>query len=112
MYLLSCVYGNNIIQDTIGGRTKGALGALAPTKFVSAHGNLVFKPRAPGSLKLLWSACQYACVCVCVCVCVCPPPRPLITSGVIWCDIGLVQLVKQVLRLPLLLINSYGTCRH
>ena len=43
------------------------------------------------------------CVCVCVCVCVhvsvCPPPRPLITSGVIWCDIGRVQLVKQVLRL-------------
>ena len=34
-----------------------------------------------------------------VCVCVCPPPRPLITSGVIWCDIGRVQLVKQVLRL-------------
>ena len=33
------------------------------------------------------------------CVCVCPPPRPLITSGVIWCDIGRVRLVKQVLRL-------------
>ena len=34
-----------------------------------------------------------------VCVSVCPPPRPLITSGVIWCDIGRVPLVKQVLRL-------------
>ena len=33
---------------------------------------------------------------VCVCVCVCPPPRALITSGVIWCDIGNVRLVKQV----------------
>ena len=46
------------------------------------------------------------CVCVCVCMCVlsvclfvCLPPRPLITSGVIWCDIGCVRLVKQVLRL-------------
>ena len=36
---------------------------------------------------------------VCVCVSVCPPPRPLITSGAIWCDIDHVQLVKQVLRL-------------
>ena len=52
---------------------------------------------APGFLKLLWSACRYACVHVCVSVC--PPPRPLITSGVIWCDIGCVRLVKQVLRL-------------
>ena len=34
-----------------------------------------------------------------MCVYVCPPPRPLITSGVIWCDIGRVPLVKQVLRL-------------
>ena len=38
-------------------------------------------------------------MCVCVCVSVCLPPRPLITSGVIWCDIGRVRLVKQVLRL-------------
>ena len=60
----------------------------------------VFKPgthgRTPGFLKLLWSACQYACVCVCVCV---PALRPLITSGMIWCDIDRVRLVKQVLRL-------------
>ena len=51
----------------------------------------------------------YICVCVCVCVSVsvsvclsvsvCPPPRPLITSGVIWCDIDRVRLVKQVLQL-------------
>ena len=26
-------------------------------------------------------------LCVCVCVCVCPPLSPLITSGMIWCDI-------------------------
>ena len=54
-----------------------------------------FQPLAPGFLKLLWSAYQYARVCVFVC----PPPRTLITSGVIWCDIGHVLLVKQVLRL-------------
>ena len=30
---------------------------------------------------------------------VCPPLRALITSGMIWCDIGHVWLVKQVLRL-------------
>ena len=34
-----------------------------------------------------------------VCVSVCPPPRVLITSGVIWCDIGRMQLVKQVSQL-------------
>ena len=38
-------------------------------------------------------------VCMCVCVCVCLPLRPLITSGVIWCGIDRVRLVKQVLRL-------------
>ena len=27
---------------------------------------------------------------VCVCLSVCPPPKPLITSGVIWCDIDRV----------------------
>jgi len=43
-------------------------------------------------------ACVRACVrvCVCVCVCVCPPPRLLITNGVIWCDIELLWLVKQI----------------
>jgi len=30
------------MQDTIGGGTKGALGTSAPTKFISAHRNLVF----------------------------------------------------------------------
>ena len=55
------------------------------------------RPHAPGFLKLLWFLLQY--VCVCVCVSVCPPPRALITSGVRWCDIGHVRLVKQVLWL-------------
>ena len=40
----------------------------------------------------------------CVCVCVCPRPRLLITSGVMWRDIDLIRLVKQV---PQLL---YGDC--
>ena len=35
-------------------------------------------------------------MCVYLCVSVCPPPRALIYSGVIWCDTGRVQLVKQV----------------
>ena len=34
-----------------------------------------------------------------VCMCVCPRPRLLITSGVIWRDVNLIQLVKQVLQL-------------
>ena len=40
--------------------------------------------------------CLYACVFACVfaCVCVCPPPRLLITSGMMWCDIDPIQLVK------------------
>ena len=43
-------------------------------------------------------------VCVCVFACVCPPPRLLITSGVMWRDIDLIRLVKQVLQL------LYGNC--
>ena len=31
-----------------------------------------------------------------MCVCVHPPPRALLTSGMIWCDIGHMRLVKQV----------------
>ena len=34
-------------------------------------------------------------------MCLCLPPRALITSGVIWCDIGHVTLVKQVSWLSL-----------
>ena len=38
------------------------------------------------------------CVCVCLCVCV-SAPRLLITSGVMWCDMDPIRLVKQVLQL-------------
>ena len=52
------------------------------------------------------------CVCACVRVCVSVSPRPLITSGVIWCDIDHVQLVKQVLWLfPQCSQFLYDTCR-
>ena len=72
------------------------VGQLAPILFkVFKPGARGQRPCAPGLLKLLWSACRYGCVCVSVC----PPPRPLITSGMIWCDIDHVRLVKQVLRL-------------
>ena len=49
-------------------------------------------------------------VCVCLCVSVCLPPRPLLTSGMIWCDIGRVRLVKPILQLFSLLpsINWMG----
>ena len=50
------------------------------------------------------------CLCIGMCVSVCHPLRALITSGVIWCDIGHVWLVKQVLWLfrILSLINWKG----
>ena len=38
----------------------------------------------PGFIELL---CPQMLVYVVVCVYMCPPPRPLITSGVMWCDI-------------------------
>ena len=36
---------------------------------------------------------------MCVCVCVCLRPRLLITCGVIWRDMNLKRLVKQILQL-------------
>ena len=42
----------------------------------------------------------------CVRVCVCPRPRLLITRGMMWRDIDLIQLIKQVLQL------LYGNCSH
>ena len=54
---------------------------------------------AEGRAHLVSWNCFGSHVGMCVCVSVCPPPRPLITSGVIWCDIDRVRLVKQVLWL-------------
>ena len=39
-----------------------------------------------------------------MCMCVSPHPRLLITSGMMWRDMDLIQLVKQVLQL------LYGKC--
>ena len=36
---------------------------------------------------------------ICACVCVCPRTRLLLTSGVMYLDMDLIQLVKQVLQL-------------
>ena len=47
---------------------------------------------------------QIVCMHACVCVCVCPCLKLLITSGVMWRDIDLIRLVKQVLQL------LYGDC--
>ena len=55
--------------------------------------------RVPGFQKLiLYTKCAY--------VCVCPPPRLVIISGVMWRDIDLIWLVKQVLQL---LYGSYSS---
>ena len=48
------------------------------------------------------------CVCVCVCVCVSAPKAIIITSGVVWCDMNLIWLVKQVLQL---LYGNYSRYR-
>jgi len=63
----------------------------------------LFKPGAcrpkAGAHLVSWN---YFCPrCLYACVCVCPPPMLLITSGVIWCDIELLWLVKQVLGVSL-----------
>ena len=47
----------------------------------------------PGFLKLILCGSS---VCVCVFVCV-SAPKLLITSGVMWCDMDPIPLVKQVL---------------
>ena len=56
----------------------------------------------PGFLKLFLCRHLYACVNVFVY----PPLRLLITSGVIWCDMDPMRLVKQALQL------LYGNCSH
>ena len=75
---------------------------------MAMHTIIIVKPgapaasrRAPGFLKLILCGLS---VCMRVCVCLCPRPRLLITSGVMWRDIDLIRLVKQVLQL------LYGNC--
>ena len=53
-------------------------------------------PHMPGFLKSFLFAHRYVCVCVSVCVFT---TRALITSGMIWCDICQVWLVKPILQL-------------
>ena len=55
----------------------------------------IFKPGAPGFLKL------FLCGCLCLCLCVCLPLRLLITSGVIWTPYDWLKKVLQLL---------YGKC--
>ena len=86
--------------------TVDILGSLPPTqlnRLLDIYTAYCFKPdvrrwqvRAPGFYVL----CRH--LYVCVFACVSPPPRLLITSGVMWCDMGSIQLVQQVLQF------SYG----
>ena len=48
----------------------------------------------------------YVCACMCVCVCVCPYLKLLITNGVMWTDMDLIRLAKQILQL------LYSNCSH
>ena len=50
------------------------------------------------------SVCVF--VCVFVCLCVCPRSRLLTTSGVMWRDMDLMRLVKQIVQL------LYGNYSH
>ena len=65
-----------------------------------------------GARRPMASAClvSYNCFCANVCKCVsmfvCPSPRLLITSGLMWCDMDPIQLIKQVLRV------LYSNCSH
>ena len=45
-------------------------------------------------------------VCVCMCVHVSLPPRLLIISGMIWCDMDSIWLVKQLQQ------SLYGSCMY
>ena len=92
------IVSSNCLPACLPAVKPGSTMARAP---VFKPGTCSRRPRVPGFSKLLWFELRYArtCMCVCVCLSVCPPPRPLITSGMIWCDIGRVRLVKQVLRL-------------
>ena len=65
--------------------------------------------------------CVYVCVCVCVYVCVCvsvsvcvggcvcvwPTPMLLIANDVMWCDMGPILLVKQVLYLLYYIVGIF-----
>ena len=71
----------------------------------SFHAN-IFKPGAPGFLKLFLCGCLY------VCLCVCPPPRLLITSGVMWRDMDPIRLVNKFyscyMAIVVVIINGCG----
>ena len=50
--------------------------------------------------------CVFVSVCLCLCLCLSPCLRPLITSGMMWYDMDLIQLVKPVLQL------LFANCSH
>ena len=88
-------------SDDVGVRCYGTQGMLLFfSSLVIEIIIIIIKPGARGQRPCAWFLeIALVRVTVCMCVSVCLPPRPLITSGVIWCDIDCVQLVKQVLWL-------------
>ena len=64
-------------------------------KLLHVFCHIPFKPGMSPLAACTWFF-EITLVCMSVCVSVCLAPRTLITSGVIWYDIGRVQLVKQV----------------
>ena len=82
--------------------TVDVLGSL-PSRLLDVYVAYCFETRcAPvaGAHLVFMFLCRH--LYMCVFACVSPPPRLLITSDVMWCDMGSIQLVKQVLQL------SYG----
>jgi len=72
----------------------------------TVYENYIFLNQAHAGLRpardwVSWNCFCPQCLYACVHVCVCLPPRLLIASDMIWCDIELLWLVKQVVGVSL-----------
>ena len=100
MYIYVCTYVRMVqTNDDINGTfvahmcSENLALKFATCKYTFCHSFI-----STDRLSISWSDCflttnhawflEIIVVCVFVCVSVCPPPRAVITSDVIWCDIG------------------------